>query len=122
MQRFLLVDDNPEFADNMAEILRDEGAEVTVCCDGAAAVARARECRFDGLITDMRMPGMSGAALVREVRRVDHGLPAIVISAYTSEAELDDARREGLVAVFQKPVPISQLLAELERLPSRTAR
>ena len=49
-------------------------------------------------------------------------VPAIVISAYTSEEELELARQEGPVAVFQKPVPISQLLAELERLPSRAAR
>lgn len=122
MHRFLLVDDNRAFADNVAEILRDCGDEVVVCSDAWAAVALATSTRFDGLITDMRMPGMSGAALLRELRRLGCALPAIVISAYTSEEELELARREGPVAVFQKPVPISQLLAELERLPSRAAR
>ena len=122
MHRFLLVDDNRAFAENVAEILRDSGDEVVVCSDATAAVALAASTRFDGLITDMRMPGMSGATLLRELRRLDGELPAIIVSAYTSEEELASAKREGLVAFFQKPVPIPQLLAELARLPMRAAR
>lgn len=120
--RFLLVEDNRAFAENVAEILRDSGDDVVICGDAAAAVAHVSSTRFDGLITDMRMPGMSGATLLRELRRLDGELPAIIISAYTSEEELASAKREGLVAIFQKPVPITQLLAELARLPTRAAR
>jgi DNA-binding NtrC family response regulator len=111
VKHVLLVDDNRAFAENLAEILRDEGILATLCQTGVEALEKARQTRFDVLVTDMRMPVMSGAALVHELRRVDHDLPAIVVSAYTGESDLADARSEGLLAVLPKPVPISQLVA-----------
>ena len=110
MRRYLIVDDNRAFADNLAEILRDEGAEVTVVSGGAQALEAARAARFDALVTDMRMPVMSGARLVREIRASDRALPAIVVTAYTGENDLLAARQEGLLAVLPKPVPIPELL------------
>lgn len=110
MRKYLLVDDNLAFAENLAEILRDAGAEVTVAEGGASALELARATRFAALVTDMRMPVMSGARLVHEIRRVDPGLPAIVVTAYTGENDLLAARDEGLLAVLPKPVPIDQLV------------
>jgi CheY-like chemotaxis protein len=113
MRHYLLVDDNKAFAENMAEILRDEGAEVTVALSGAEALEVVKKTRFDALVTDMRMPVMNGAVLVHEVRRADPELPAIVVTAYTGESDLSDARSEGVLAVLPKPVPIPQLTALL---------
>jgi DNA-binding NtrC family response regulator len=115
MRRYLLVDDNKAFAENLAEILRDEGAEVSVALSGAEALALVKQQRFDAMVTDMRMPVMSGAALVHEVRRADPDLPAIVVTAYTGESDLSDARHQGVLAVLPKPVPLPQLTALLTR-------
>ncbi|MBK7859894.1 MAG: response regulator [Archangiaceae bacterium] len=106
---YLIVDDNRALADNLAEILRDGGAEVSVAADGSAALSLARGTRFDALVTDMRMPVMGGAALVHQIRQIDPCLPAIVVTAYTGESDLADARREGVLAVLPKPIPIEQL-------------
>lgn len=111
VRHVLLVDDNKAFAENLAEILRDSGAHVAIAHSGAEALELAKGTRFDLLITDMRMPVMSGAVLVHEVRRVDPDLPAVVVTAYTGESDLADARQEGVLAVLPKPVPISQLEA-----------
>ena len=113
MRRYLVVDDNAAFADNLAEILRDTGAEAVTATGGRLALQLAGKQRFDALITDMRMPSMNGAALVHEMLRLDPGLPAIVVTAYTGEDDLAAARYEGLLAVLPKPVPIGQLLALL---------
>ena len=110
MRRYLLVDDNAAFAENLAEIVRDAGDEAVVAPGGRAALLLAQETRFDALLTDMRMPVMSGAQLVHEMRRLDPGLPAIVITAYTGEVDLQAAREEGLLAVLPKPAPIVRLL------------
>lgn len=110
MKRYLIVDDNADFAENLAEIVRDNGDEVAVASGAVRAIELVREQRFDALVTDMRMPVMNGAGLVHEIRRVDPGLPAIVITAYTDDADLLAARREGLLAVLPKPVPIDVLL------------
>ena len=114
MRRYLIVDDNQAFAENVAEILGDAGAEVTVVAGGAQALEAARATRFDALVTDMRMPVMTGARLVHEIRAVDPGLPAIVVTAYTGEDDLIAAREEGLLAVLPKPAPIARLLELLE--------
>src|SRR5437763_2657116 len=115
MKKYLVVDDNRAIAENVAEILRDHGADVTIADGGPQALQLARRSRFDALVTDMRMPVMSGARLVHEVRRVDPGLPAIVVTAYTGENDLAAAREEGLLAVLGKPAPIERLL---ELLPA----
>jgi two-component system, response regulator PdtaR len=113
MRRYLLLDDNEAFAENLAEILRDSGDEATVVTDGTRALELARTTRFDVLLTDMRMPGMSGAAVVHHLRQVDPGLAAVVITAYPGEDDLETARREGLLAVLPKPVPIPALVSLL---------
>lgn len=110
MRRYLLVDDNLAFAENLAEIIADSGAEAVVVSSGERALALLQQQRFDALVSDMRMPGMSGVELVHRLRRTDPALPAVVVTAYTSDRELAAARREGLLGVLGKPVPISSLL------------
>ena len=110
MRRYLIVDDNVAFAENLAEILRDTGAEVETASGGVRALELVSARRFDALITDMRMPVMSGAVLVHEIRRIDPGLPAIVMTAYTGESDLAAARQEGLLAVLPKPAPVESLI------------
>lgn len=114
MRRYLVVDDNRDLAENLAEILRDTGAEVQVATSGQAALDQVRATRFDALITDMRMPTMGGGELVHAARRVDPGLPALVMTGYSSDEALAAARREGLVAVLPKPIPLDRLTALLE--------
>jgi CheY-like chemotaxis protein len=113
MRKYLVVDDNAEFADNLAEILVDAGAAVDVAPSGQAALERVGATRYDALVSDMRMPVMGGAELVHRARRLDPGLPAVVITAYTHDDDLEAARHEGLLAVLPKPAPVPQLLALL---------
>jgi two-component system, response regulator PdtaR len=109
-RRYLLVDDNRAFAENVAEILRDLGDDMAVVTSGQEALALVKRRRFDAVVTDMRMPVMGGAQLVRALRRIDPGVPAIVVTAHVADRELAAARREGLLAVLSKPVPIHALL------------
>jgi DNA-binding NtrC family response regulator len=116
MRRYLIVDDNVALAENLAEILAADGAaEATVAENGERALGLVRQQRFDALVTDMRMPVMSGAALVHHIRRADPGLPALVMTGYTSDHDLESARHEGLLAVLPKPVPMPRLLELLGR-------
>jgi CheY-like chemotaxis protein len=110
MRTYLVVDDNPDFAENLAEILRDRGDEVAVAATGPEAVALARGRRFDALLTDMRMPLMGGAEVVHEIRRTDRAVPAMVITAHVGDDAIEAARREGLLAVLPKPVDVPRLL------------
>jgi CheY-like chemotaxis protein len=110
MRTYLVVDDNQEFAENLAEILRDRGDEVAVAENGREAANVVRSRRFDAILTDMRMPLMGGAELVHEIRRVDPGAPALVITAHVGDDALEAARHEGLLAILPKPVNVPRLL------------
>ena len=110
MRRYLIVDDNRDFAENLAEILREDGDQVDIADNGKEALGLARRTRYDAVLTDMRMPLMGGAELVHEIRRVDPGAAAMVITAYTGDGDLELARREGLLAVLQKPVGAQRIL------------
>lgn len=112
---YLVVDDNRDFAENLAEILRDGGDDAAVAESGREAVALAERRRFDAIVTDMRMPAMGGAEVVHEIRRVDPGAPALVITAHSADDAIDAARREGLLAVLPKPVDVPRLLSLLAR-------
>jgi CheY-like chemotaxis protein len=110
MRTYLIVDDNRDFAENLAEILRDAGDEGVVATSGAEAVALARGRRFDAIVTDMRMPLMGGAEVVHEIRRIDPGAAALAITAHVGDDALEAARREGLLAALSKPVDVPRLL------------
>ena len=109
-RHYLIVDDNRAFAENVGEIVRDLGDEVSVVDGGRRALQLVRRKRYHAVVSDMRMPLMGGAELIREVHSLDPGLPAIVVTAHVGDADLAAARREGLLAILSKPVPIGQLL------------
>jgi len=113
-RRYLIVDDNLAFAENLAEILGDEGNEVSLAGSGAEAIKLARTTPFDAVLTDMRMPVMGGAQLVHELRQIDPGIPAVVVTAYIGDRDINYAVREGLLAVLSKPIPIPKLMELLQ--------
>lgn len=115
MKRVLLVDDNAAFAENTGEILRDLGFDVTIADAGNVALEQVRTARFDALVTDMRMPGMDGGQLLQAIRQLDPGLPAIVLTAFSSDASLAVARREGVYAILPKPIDVRRMISHLER-------
>lgn len=113
----LIVDDNPAFAENVAEVLEATGHEAVIETEPKRALELLRHRRFDALITDMRMPQVNGAELVREVRGIDPGLPVVLVTAYANDAELRCAQRDGVAAVLPKAQQLlPKLLATLDGL------
>ncbi|HUB07452.1 MAG TPA: response regulator [Myxococcales bacterium] len=113
MRRYLIVDDNRDFAENLAEIIGDAGHATAIADDGRQALQLAAAERFDAVITDMKMPEVGGADLVRELREVDPQIASIVITAYTTDDDLGRARQYGLLGILPKPAPIPRLLSLL---------
>jgi DNA-binding NtrC family response regulator len=106
--RVLVVDDNVAYAQNIAEILEIGGcvAEVFATAEDALPVALAPRVR--AVITDYRLPGMSGVELVRRIRSARDGVRAVVISAFADDKAVDAARLLG-AAFLPKPVDFSVL-------------
>ncbi|MDP2271537.1 MAG: response regulator [Archangium sp.] len=113
-RKYLVVDDNAEFAENVAEILTDAGAEVSTACDAQGALEQLRSTRFDGVVTDMRMPGLSGAELLRKLRVIDPGVPVVLLSAWAQDEQVVAARRMGLLAFLSKASGTPHLIELME--------
>jgi DNA-binding response OmpR family regulator len=111
--RVLVVDDNRELAENVAEILEVEGYEALVADDPHEALRLARETYFDAAIIDVRMPGMDGITLHSELARLHPCAAFVLMTAYTRDERIEEALRAGVSAVLPKPVPVGELLAEL---------
>ncbi len=112
MADVLLVDDNGSVLLTLAIALRRRGHAVTMSSEGTQALAYLRQHRFDFLISDVRMPGMSGIQLATYVKQLPDPPHIILTSAYsTLEA------REGLAEAFlRKPIDIAQLDTILSHL------
>jgi two-component system, cell cycle sensor histidine kinase and response regulator CckA len=104
-EHVLLVEDDLTIRNLLATVLRKEGYQVMAARDGEEAIrlATTHAGNFDLLITDVIMPGMSGAELVRRLEAAHVGLPVLYISGYTDDAISMHGVSAASVAFLQKP-------------------
>ncbi len=106
----LVVDDEVDTCRNLSDILTDLGHRVDVAHDGPSALQMAQQKHYDIALLDLRMPGMDGLTLYRELRKVQAGTVAIVVTAYASNATTQEAQAAGAWQVLPKPVDFPRLL------------
>jgi DNA-binding response OmpR family regulator len=111
--KILVVEDDRHTRDGLAELLREIGYEVCTAESGEQALIQAMGSACDLLITDLRLPGMSGLQLLQELESIGQRPQVILITAYDSNEVRQAAGRLGIRAVLQKPVNIEQLLKEI---------
>jgi len=98
----LIAEDDPLVLDVLVRICKDLFADVVVRDSGSEAMRALESQSFDLLITDLRMPGESGLALLAESRRRAPTRPTLLISGYADEDVVSEARRLG-AEVLHKP-------------------
>jgi CheY-like chemotaxis protein len=109
----MIVDDEPELAELVADEVRAFGYRTVVATGPNAALALAAQIAVDVLVTDERMPGMTGRRLVGALATArGHDVPAILISGHFDSTPVVDER---LVAVLPKPIDFDELRAALAR-------
>jgi len=111
--RVLVVDDNVDLAENVAEILQDEGFSVDVFESPFQALESLEPGRYAVALLDIRMPGMDGIELYRRLKQKDPLLPAIAMTAYAHDERIRAAVDEGVIAVMPKPLDVPRLLQKL---------
>jgi excisionase family DNA binding protein len=111
----LVVDDDHAVRELLSKALTAAGYLVDVAVDGASALMRLGEKAYDLMITDLKMPGQDGLAVIREARRTSPALPVIVITGYSSEATAIEAINLGVAGYLTKPFRVPRILAATAR-------
>jgi len=113
--RILVVDDNVDAAEMMAEILSSMGHEVSVAHDGAAGLAQFLSFGPELAILDLGLPEIDGYALARQVRADPRfaATPLVALSGYAQQEDLERSRAAGFTYHLAKPADWNRLEAIL---------
>jgi ATP-dependent Lon protease len=105
----LIVDDEEIIREFLLEVL-GEDYQISVACDGDEAIERIKDKKFDLIITDLKMPRVSGEEVVKFARRQDPDCQVVVISGYSTLFSVSDSAKSGACAFLSKPFSISDLM------------
>ncbi|MBN1217743.1 MAG: response regulator [Anaerolineae bacterium] len=118
--KILYVEDHPAQSDIMKQMLEFSGCEVILAHSGEEGIEKARVEQPDVILMDLRMPGMGGIEAVKHLKAdsmVSH-IPVMVISAWTTRRNREEALEAGAAKFIAKPVDTRRLLEEIENLLS----
>jgi nitrogen regulation protein NR(I) len=108
--RILLIDDDPGIRESLRRALEEEGHEVTLEKRGDDGLAAAAKIPFNLIITDLRMPGLGGLELVRQLHAAQPRLPIILITAFGTTETAIEATKYGAYDYMLKPFNVGELL------------
>jgi DNA-binding NtrC family response regulator len=115
MARILVADDQEMMRDSLAGLLVREGHEVVAATDGAAAVSKLSASKFDLLITDLRMPKLTGIELLAEAKRLRPEMPVVLMTAFATVQTAVEAMKLGAYDYIQKPFEGDEIKMMVER-------
>ena len=107
--KILLVDDEKQFVDTLAERLAMRGFSARVAYDGPQAL-KAVEEPTDVIVLDLRMPGMDGFEVLRSVKKSNPQVQVIILTGHGGDTEEQTAYRMGAYNFLKKPMDIDELL------------
>jgi two-component system response regulator HydG len=106
----LVVDDNQDLLETFAMILKRRGYHVQTAGDGLSAINKFREQNFDVTLMDIVMPEMSGVDAFKKIKEIQPGAPIILMTAYSDDELIQNAKNEGALKIIHKPIHIDQLI------------
>src|SRR3989442_15483073 len=117
--KILVVDDERSILVLLKEALGQWGYQVTTAASAAEALGILKSELFDALITDIRMPDMSGLELLREVKKQDESIEVVMMTGYPTIASAGQALDEGAYGYPSQPLILDELRHLIGRMMER---
>jgi two-component system response regulator FlrC len=114
--RILVVDDDRAMRLALAESLESCGYDIVAAENGREALEKFKKGKFDLVVTDMKMPGMTGIEVLRSVKELSPEMPVILITAYGTVGTAVEAMKEGAAEFIMKPFSLDDLEAVVKRV------
>jgi DNA-binding NtrC family response regulator len=113
--RILIVDDDPGQRSLLDSFLQSQGFDTVTADSGKKALEILRTGKFDMMISDVRMPGLSGLETLRLARQEHATLPVLLVTAFTDIRDAVAAMRDGAVNYLAKPIDLDELLVSVRQ-------
>lgn len=117
--RILIADDEESLLANLAAAARRRGYAVDTAGNGAQALAQARDTSYDLVVTDLRMPGLDGPALIGDLLEEGISTRVVVITGYATLEAAVDCLKKGALDFLIKPFEVEDFLRSVERALGR---
>jgi len=117
--KLLIAEDERPLRALLFEELQDAGREIKLAANGLEALDLLKEEFFDLLITDIKMPGMSGIELLKEAKRLQPHLLVIIITGYATLESAIEALKEGAYDYIRKPFSLEELRVSVDNACAR---
>lgn len=113
--RVLLVDDETEFVQAMAERLKMRDLDANTVYDGEQALSFVGGQEPDVMVLDLKMPGIDGMEVLRQVKKSYPKLQVIILTGHGTEKDEEEARRLGAFDYLEKPVSLDVLIKKMKQ-------
>jgi two-component system cell cycle response regulator DivK len=122
MKQILIVEDKPSSRELLRTVLEQQGYQVIEAADGEEALERLREAKPDLVLLDVQIPIRNGYDVLQAIRGDLNltNLPVVAVTANAMQGEREKALAAGFTGYIAKPVSISQLRIEVNRLLGKT--
>jgi CheY-like chemotaxis protein len=117
----LVVDDEPDLRELVSEVLQEGGYKVTIASGGEEALALAAKNRFDLVVTDLGMPGVSGWDVAKGCRELQPHIFVILLTGWGAELDLVRAEQAGIHRILKKPFDMGDLLHAVQEVRKPSA-
>ncbi len=114
--RVLIVDDDAGQRSLLSSFLKGQGFDIVTADSGERALETLRSGEFSMMISDVRMPGISGLETLKRAREQNSMLPVLLVTAYADIREAVGAMRDGAVNYLAKPIDLDELLATVQKV------
>jgi len=117
----LIVDDEVELTEALTDVLELNDVTVSVANSGEEALSLLQTHTFDCILMDIMMPGMNGVETMKRAKELAPGIIIMLMTAYSVDELIDEAKREGALAVLRKPLDIESLTAFLNQFKDHSS-
>lgn len=112
--KVLLVDDEVDFVNTLAQRLKMRDLLVDTVYDGEQALSFIKKIEPDVIVLDLKMPGLHGIEVLGEVKKLKPNIQVIILTGHGTEKDEEEARRLGGFDFLRKPADIDLLLAKIK--------
>ena len=118
--RIVVVDDEPAQRELIGGFLRKQGHDVLLAAGGPEALAHVRDRQVDLVLSDCRMPAMSGPELLSGIKAVNPEIPLVLMTAYGTVETAVQAMKDGAADYLAKPLDLEELMVRLARVTEQS--